>query len=101
MKAKAVSKILDTVPDDPYGAFAWFVSRSASGLYGELLQKGKTDAEARNSVIHCFLDFASGEACRLAQSEGREPDRKKWRAATDKAFTRAVERLNPSTPSGK
>lgn len=86
MKAKSISKKLSEVPSDPYGAFAWFVSHCASGLYGELLKDGKSDAEARNAVIHCFLDFASGEACRVARSEGREPDHDKWRKATDAAF---------------
>jgi hypothetical protein len=99
MKAKAMGKILDKVPDDPYGAFAFFVSQCASGLYGELLEKGKTDTEARNAVIHCFLDFASGEACRVARSEGREPDQGKWRAATDEAFAKAVERTLCPVPT--
>lgn len=80
------------VPDEPYAAFAWFVSRCASGLYQELLEKGKTDTEARNAVIHCFLDFAAGEACRVARREEREPDSDKWRKATDDAFERAVKR---------
>lgn len=92
MKAKAMTKVLSEVPDDPYGAFAWFVSHCASGLYKELTARGKTDTEARNAVIHCFLDFASGEACRIARREGRAPDRGKWHEATDKAFDRAVER---------
>lgn len=94
MKAKEMSKVLSKVPDDPYGAFAFFVSHCASGLYKELLEKGKTDTDARNAVIHCFLDFASGEACRVARSEGREPDHDKWRKATDDAFARAVKRTN-------
>ena len=92
MKAKDLRKAFSQVPSDPYGAFAWFVSNCASGLYKELLEKGKTDTEARNAVIHCFLDFASGEACRIAQREGREPDHEKWRAATDSAFDRAAKR---------
>lgn len=101
MKAKEMTKVLAAVPEDPYGAFAWMVSKCASGLYGELLQKGKTDTEARNAVIHCFLDFASGEACRVADREGRKPDQEKWRKATDDAFARACKRLNPNTPSGE
>ena len=92
MKAKAVTKALNEVPSDPYGAFAWFVSQCASGLYRELLEKGKTDTEARNAVIHCFLDFAAGEACRIARREAREPDPDKWRAAVDGAFARAIKR---------
>lgn len=99
MKAKAISNTLSKVPTDPYDAFAWFVSQCASGLYGELLEKGKTDTEARNTVIHCFLDFASGEACRIARREGRDPDHDKWRAATDGAFERAAKRVaEPETP---
>lgn len=92
MKAKAITKALDEVPADPYGAFAWFVSQCASGLYRDLMEKGKTDVEARNAAIHCFLDFASGEACRIARREGREPDADKWRKATDDAFAKAVKR---------
>jgi hypothetical protein len=95
MKAKAIAKTLSEVPDDPYGAFAWFVSQCASGLYKELLEKGRTDTEARNAVIHCFLDFASGEACRIARREGREPDHDKWRKAADDAFERAMKRTEP------
>jgi hypothetical protein len=83
------------VPDDPYWAFAFLVSRCASGLYNELLEKGKTDAQARNAAIHCFLDFASGEACRIARREGREPDKDKWQKAVDDAFERAIKRTAP------
>ena len=83
---------LAKVPDDSYGAFAYFVSRCASGLYNELVEKGKTDTEARNAIIHCFLDFAAGEACRVAKREEREPDQDKWRKATDKALERAIKR---------
>lgn len=92
MKAKEITKALDKVPNDPYEAFAWFVSQCASGLYKELLEKGRTDTQARNSAIHCFLDFAAGEACRVARREGREPNQDKWRKATDAAFERAVKR---------
>lgn len=87
-----MERALSKVPDDPYGAFAWFVSHCASGLYKELIAKGKTDTQARNSVIGCFLDFASGEACRIARREEREPDREKWRKVTDEAFERATKR---------
>ena len=92
MKTKAMTKALSDVPADPYGAFAWFVSQCASGLLKELVAAGKTDTEARNAVIGCFLDFASGEACRIARREDREPDQEKWRAATDSAFERAIKR---------
>ncbi len=61
MKAKALSKKLNEVPADPYGAFAWFVSRCSSGLYRELLGKGRTDTEARNIVIGCFLVYVKAE----------------------------------------
>lgn len=98
MKAKEMSKVLSKVPDDPYGAFAFFVSQCASGLYQELLEKGKTDADARNAVIHCFLDFAAGEACRVARRENREPNLDKWRKATDDAFDHAVKRTEQPTP---
>lgn len=100
MKAKDVTKRLSEVPTDPYGAFAWFVSQCASGLYKELLEKGNTDTEARNAVIHCFLDFASGEACRVARGENREPDPQKWRTATDAAFERAVKRSASASKRG-
>jgi len=92
MKAEQMNKVLSEAPSDPYGAFAWFVSHCASGFYKELLEKGKTDTEARNAVIHCFLDFAAGEACRIARRECREPGQEKWREATDKAFERAIKR---------
>lgn len=96
MKAKEITKKLSEVPEDPFGAFAWFVSHCASGLYRELVEKGRTDTQARNQVIGCFLDFASGEACRIARREGREPDHDKWRVATDEAFERAVKRSDPA-----
>lgn len=99
MKAKTVAKTLSTVPADPYGAFAWFVSQCASGLYKELLEKGRTDTEARNAVIYCFLDFAAGEACRIARREEREPDPDKWRKATDAAFEKAIKRTEESADS--
>lgn len=93
-EANAVDAALSKVPDDPYGAFAWFLSQCASGLYKELLEKGRTDTQARNAIIHCFLDCASGEACRVARREGREPDHDKWRKATDDAFERATKRTS-------
>lgn len=89
---REMSEALSKVPDDPYGAFAWFVSHCSSGLYKELVAKGRTDTQARNAIVACFLDFASGEACRIARREGREPDHEKWRSATDAAFYRAVKR---------
>jgi hypothetical protein len=72
---------LSEVPDDTWKAFGYLVSRCASGAYKELVEKGRTDAQARNAVIHSFLDMASGEACRVARREGREPDREKWQKA--------------------
>jgi hypothetical protein len=92
MKAKAIREMLSKVPDDPYGAFAWFASQCASGLYRELTGKGKSDTQARLAIVHCFLDMAAGEACRVARREGREPDHEKWRTVTDDAFARAVKR---------
>lgn len=74
----------------PVEAFALLVSKCASGLLLEFVEGGKSDTEARNAIINYFLDFASGEACRVARSEGREPDHDKWRKATDAAFERAV-----------
>lgn len=79
-------------PADPWNAFAYFVGKCASGFGGELIAQGKTATEARNAVIGCFLDFAAGEACRIAREEGREPDPSKWRKATTGAFDRAVNR---------
>lgn len=82
----------DDIPDEPYKAFAVLVGRCADGLIRELINEGKTEIKARNSVIHCFLDFASGEACRIARREGREPDKEKWTKAVNGAFERAVKR---------
>lgn len=81
-------------PPDSYKAFAYFVRKCAIGLYTELVEQGKTDAQARNAVIHSFLDMASGEACRVARGEGREPDPEKWRKSTDEAFARAIKRTS-------
>lgn len=80
------------VPADPVKAFAYLVSKCSSGAYLELVEAGKTDAEARNRIIFAFLDFAAGEACRVARSAGREPRFDKWTAATKDAFERAVKR---------
>lgn len=82
------------VPRDSYKAFAYFVGKCAEGFGKELIRDGKTATQARNAIIHCFLDFASGEACRIAKREGRSPDRRKWRKATDGAFDRAVKRVD-------
>lgn len=84
--------IAKRVPKDPWHAFAWFVSRCGEGFGRELMERGKTATQARNTIIGCFLDMAAGEACRLARSEGREPDPAKWRKAVDDAFERAVKR---------
>lgn len=80
------------VPEDTWGAFGYLVSRCAIGAYNELIEKGRTDAQARNAVIHAFLDMAAGEACRIARREGREPDPSKWHKATGDAFERAIKR---------
>ena len=85
------------VPDDPYLAFARLVSACGNGLMKELVAGGKTETQARNAVIHCFLAFASGEACRVARREGREPDKERWTKATDTAFEKAVKRTTPLT----
>jgi hypothetical protein len=68
------------------------LAQGAEGLGKELMAQGRTEAEARNAVISCFLDMAAGEACRQARKQGREPDPSKWRAATDGAFDRARKR---------
>lgn len=97
--AKRTVKALETVvvegvrlPADPWKAFAYLVSRCASGFFGELVERGRTPTEARNTIIGCFLDMAAGEACRIANKEGREPDHALWQAATDGAFARAKKR---------
>lgn len=88
------------LPEDTLQCFAYLVSRCASGAYQELVDAGKTDVQARTTVIHTFMNFAAGEACRVARKEGREPDETLWRAATDDAFSRAVQRTAapPDTP---
>ena len=80
------------IPDDPWGAFGYLVSRCASGILAELVDKGRSETETRNAIIHSFLDMAAGEACRVARREGREPDPNKWRKAVDRAFEKAVKR---------
>jgi hypothetical protein len=80
------------LPSDPTKAFAYLVSRCASGLCVELIEGGLTDTQARNQIIHHFLAFAAGEACRIARSEEREPNPEKWAAATRRAFDQAVKR---------
>ena len=82
------------IPDDPYMAFAVLVSRCGNGLMKELMETGKTETQARNAVIHCFLDFASGESCRVARREGREPDRDKWRAACEQLVQDGAETID-------
>lgn len=88
----------DDAPTDPWNAFAFFVSKCASGFAAELVQGGKTDTEARNAVIRCFLDFAAGEACRIAKREGREPNHEKWTSAVNVAFDRAIKRTGDAVP---
>ena len=80
------------IPTDPVKAFAYLVSKCASGLYLELVDAGRTDTNARSQIIFMFLDFAAGETCRVARREGREPRFDKWTAATTDAFERAVKR---------
>jgi hypothetical protein len=80
------------VPVDPVKAFAFFVSKCGEGLGRELLAKGLTETQARNAIIGYLLDFAAGEACRIARREEREPDHRKWTKAVDGAFERAVQR---------
>lgn len=87
------------IPDDPWKAFAYFVSRCASGFYKELVEQGKTETQARNAVIGCFLQMAAGAACRIARGEGREPAPEKWRKATKAAFDRAVKQTAPCRPT--
>lgn len=77
------------VPDDPWRVFAWFMNRCASGFGDELMRGGKTETQARNTVVRCFLQMAAGEACRIARTAGREPDPEKWKEATTDAFDRA------------
>lgn len=88
----------ENVPDDPWYAFAYLVSRCGEGFGGELMRQGRTDTQARNAVIGCLLDFAAGEACRVARKEGREPDHSKWKNAADDAFERAVKRTHLPHP---
>jgi hypothetical protein len=80
------------LPNDPVMAFAVLVSKCANGLLGELVESGKTETQARNAIVYYFLDFASGEACRIARSEGRTPDRDKWLKAVNGAFDKAFAR---------
>lgn len=87
-----MSEAQDQTPADPIGAFAYLVSKCASGLLLELVDAGRTETEARNIIIHCFLDFAAGEACRQARRAGRGPDREKWGKAVGSALDRAAAR---------
>lgn len=87
-------------PVDSTMAFAHLVGKCAEGFGRELLEKGKTDTEARNAIIGYFLDFAAGEACRIARREQREPDPEKWRNATTKAFERAITRTAQPADTG-
>lgn len=83
------------VPADPWGAFAWFLNQCASGFARELMAQGKTETHARNAIIRCLVSAAAGEACRIARSEGREPNPTKWRQFTCTQFERAVKRTAP------
>lgn len=86
---------------DPYEAFAYFVGKCAEGFGIELMHGGKTDTQARNTIIGCLLAFAAGEACRIARREGRDPDPTRWAKATTDAFDRAVKRTARTPPATK
>lgn len=90
----------DGVPDDPRKAFAYLVGRCCEGYGAGLIEQGRTEVEARNAIIHHFLDFAAGEACRIARSKGREPDRALWTKTVDEAFDRAVKRTGENDAKG-
>ena len=91
----AVDTVTDVLPDDPWAVFAFLAAKCGEGFGRELMKAGRTETQAKNAVIGCLLDFAAGEACRLARSECREPDPEKWRKATTDAFDRAVKRTSP------
>ena len=86
------------LPADPWQAFAYLVSKCSDGFARELVDQGKTSKQARLIVVGCFLAMAAGEACRIAMSEGRKPDVRKWRKATRDAFKRAVARTAKAAP---
>jgi hypothetical protein len=90
----ASDAITEALPDDPWAVFAFLVAKCGEGFGRELMKAGRTETQAKNAVIGCLLDFAAGEACRLARSECREPDPEKWRKATTDAFDRAVKRTS-------
>lgn len=96
--SETAAKSTNEVPADSAKAFAFFVNKCGAGYGGELLREGKTETEARNIIIHHFLDFAAGEACRVARREGREPDFEKWTKAVNNAFERAVKRTATPAP---
>jgi hypothetical protein len=88
----AADEKADEAPINPWQAFAFFVSKCSEGFGQELMCEGKTETQARNAVIGCLLDFAAGEACRIARREGREPSHERWTKAVNDAFERAVRR---------
>jgi hypothetical protein len=79
-------------------SWAQALSVVCSRRHIELSEQGLSDTEARTSIIHDLIACASGEACRIARKEGRDPDINKWRAATERAFLHAVERTLPAPP---
>lgn len=79
-------------PSDPNKAFAWFVSKCANGFCAEMIERGRTATQARNMVVHMFLDFAAGEACRIAREDDRKPNPEKWTTAATDAFVLAEKR---------
>jgi hypothetical protein len=101
LKKATKRRAASSVPKDSWQAFAYFVGKCATGFGRELMEQGKTEKAARNAVIGCFLAMAAGEACRIARGEGREPDRRKWRKATNDAFQRAVVRTKNATEREK
>lgn len=84
-----------SAPSDSWKAFAYFVGKCCDGFGRELLQSGMTDTQARNTIIGLLIDFAAGEACRVARGEGREPDPSKWCKVTNDAIKRAIARTAP------
>lgn len=75
------------------GPFGHDLSVLCSQLALTIMADGASEADAVTAVINVLINCAAGQACRNAiKNLGRDPDAKKWRAATDKAFARAVKR---------
>ncbi|MFN3891942.1 MAG: hypothetical protein ACK4MV_16225 [Beijerinckiaceae bacterium] len=81
--------------ENPISFFASMVSRCANGLLAELKDAGLSEDQGKTKIVHLLIDFAAGEACRIARRNGREPDRDKWLAAVNRAFDEAVARTAP------